>query len=120
MTTITVRLQALQLIGLLLPVVVLVLRVYLNTFDDDSFKSMSNLENARMAKRGALAAIASFLTLLLAGIIILGGIVTPTMPFDQLIFRIGMAFLMIGFIAMGVVVGMWLKQVLSMGKVEII
>lgn len=120
MDTVAVRLQALQLIGLLLPVVVLVLRTYLNTYDDDSFKSASGLSDAQMAKKGALAAIASFLLLLLSGIIILGSIIAPTTPFDQLIFRVAIGCLMMGFIAMGVVVGLWLKQVLSMGKVEII
>lgn len=119
MNTVEIKVQVLQLIGLLLPVVVLVLRAYLSTYDDLSFNSVSSLSDQRMVKAGSLAAIVSILALMTSGIMILGSVFTRNNSLDILIFRMSIVCLIISFAGIGIVVLLWLKQVISMAKVKI-
>ena len=120
MNKIQIRLQTLQLIGLLLPIIVLILRAFLNTFEDRDTNAIDHLVDKRNQRYGSIAAILSILTLILSGLIVLTSLLFPMLDWDILLLRIWALCLFISFISAGVLVLMWLSRVIGSEKVELI
>jgi uncharacterized membrane protein YobD (UPF0266 family) len=110
---------ALQLVGLMFPVVVLTLRAYIDMFDQRNKQSMQMNQEVRM-KKASQAAIASLLFFILSAIITLGGIFTDGTQIEPYILPAWAITTLVAFGAYLTLVYFWYQKITDMAMVELI
>jgi len=117
---------ALQLVGLLLPVVVLVLRSYLDTFDDNKRHEIIEPESEQQIKHGLQAALLSLGSFMLSALIVLGGLFVENTTFPEWITPLRWVTplwavtVAIAFLGQSALVYFWFRRVKEKGGAEVL
>lgn len=110
---------ALQLVGLMFPVVVLTLRAYIDMFDEEKVQSTKFSPSVKI-KRASLTAIASLSFFILSAVITLGGIFATGTQFESYILPAWAGVTFMAFIAYLTLVYFWHQNITDMAMVELV
>jgi hypothetical protein len=110
---------ALQLTGLMLPVVVLTLRAYLDQFETSSnYKGI--MQDFREIRYDTLSTFLSLVCFVISALVVLGGLFFRRTPYETYVLPTWAFFVAIAYSAEAILSGLWLRRIWEMGKMDLI